>query len=663
MNLLPKSHKEFSEKDYWNKFFKKRGNRAFEWYGEYLELSSHLHKYIKPKDAVLITGCGNSSLSADLYDVGYHNITNIDVSEVVIRQMNNINAKRSAMKFLCMDAMNMTFENEEFNVVLDKGTLDALMPDDGEETQRRIDKYFSEIKRVLKLAGRYVCVTLLQSHILNKLLATFCDKSWMLRVVRCHEAEEKNAENSDGPTLPVFVVVATKFKQMPQLILEVCMAGDKMVRLSKFEEVTEYVKSSQDAAFVTSSLARSTLADDDEVSFDLFRPGEKSPRYTLYVVDQKMQQGDNKYAVFIVPQGRESEWLFGSPAGRRHLRHTARFGRLVVAALRRGNHFDSLDEVKEELAQSAKMLTPYGFVGQIPFVSLGNELGRRVKVHEGTSALSGNFVVEDVDVEGEIYRRLVFLENQFLVQSEARLKPVTHKNKSRLAVDFGIMSLYQAFMCVGVQMSRGAGGGGGARAALIGLGGGGLAMFLRLCYADLKVTAVDIDPVMLDVARDHFELKVDDRLMVQIKDGLDFLRDEARNGHKYESVMFDMDSKDSTLGLSCPPKQFLDNDVLEDVRTILTDDGHFIVNLVCRNEALHSSIIKMMKPHFKHIMTATLTEDVNEILIATNGKNVYKMDALEDAVKRLNAAARESKLVAVNSVDLKDFMQNVNIVS
>lgn len=32
MNLLPKSHKEFSEKDYWNKFFKKRGNKAFEWY-------------------------------------------------------------------------------------------------------------------------------------------------------------------------------------------------------------------------------------------------------------------------------------------------------------------------------------------------------------------------------------------------------------------------------------------------------------------------------------------------------------------------------------------------------------------------------------------------------------------------------------------------------
>lgn len=157
-------------------------------------------------------------MSADLYDVGYVNITNVDVSEVVIKQMKNVNKARTNMKFMCMDATRMSFEDEAFNVVLDKGTLDALMPDATEETNAIIDKYFSEIKRVLKLGGRFVCISLLQSHILAKLMEGFCEKSWMFRVVRCHEAEEKNAENSDGPTLPVFVVIATKFKEMPQLV-------------------------------------------------------------------------------------------------------------------------------------------------------------------------------------------------------------------------------------------------------------------------------------------------------------------------------------------------------------------------------------------------------------------------------------------------------------
>jgi hypothetical protein len=40
-------------------------------YGEYPELCGHIHKYIKPKDMILMVGCGNSTLSADLYDVGY----------------------------------------------------------------------------------------------------------------------------------------------------------------------------------------------------------------------------------------------------------------------------------------------------------------------------------------------------------------------------------------------------------------------------------------------------------------------------------------------------------------------------------------------------------------------------------------------------------------
>lgn len=31
MNLLPKSNEEFSQKDYWDSFFKKRGIKAFEW--------------------------------------------------------------------------------------------------------------------------------------------------------------------------------------------------------------------------------------------------------------------------------------------------------------------------------------------------------------------------------------------------------------------------------------------------------------------------------------------------------------------------------------------------------------------------------------------------------------------------------------------------------
>lgn len=71
MNLLPKSTADFGSTEYWNSFFRKRGKQAFEWYGEYPELCTQLHQYIKPKDEILVVGCGNSKLSMDLYDVGF----------------------------------------------------------------------------------------------------------------------------------------------------------------------------------------------------------------------------------------------------------------------------------------------------------------------------------------------------------------------------------------------------------------------------------------------------------------------------------------------------------------------------------------------------------------------------------------------------------------
>lgn len=68
-----------------------------------------LSKYIKTADKVLVIGCGNSQLSADMYDVGYHDIVNVDISSTVIQQMSEKHSdSRPDMKFLCMDLMEVS---------------------------------------------------------------------------------------------------------------------------------------------------------------------------------------------------------------------------------------------------------------------------------------------------------------------------------------------------------------------------------------------------------------------------------------------------------------------------------------------------------------------------------------------------------------------------
>lgn len=63
-------------------------------------------------------GCGNSVLSENLFDVGHHNITNIDISDVVVRQMTERNKEqRPEMKYLKMDALNVSISlNYSMNI-------------------------------------------------------------------------------------------------------------------------------------------------------------------------------------------------------------------------------------------------------------------------------------------------------------------------------------------------------------------------------------------------------------------------------------------------------------------------------------------------------------------------------------------------------------------
>lgn len=132
--------------------------------------------------------------------------------------MTNLNEKlRPSMQFIQMDALNMTFEDKKFSIVLDKGTLDALMPDNDSGTIEKIDKFFGEIYRVLKDDGKYICVTLLQEHILKKMLQYFSSNNWAVKLIRCHEAESKNTETNDN-ALPVFMVVCSKNKATQPMV-------------------------------------------------------------------------------------------------------------------------------------------------------------------------------------------------------------------------------------------------------------------------------------------------------------------------------------------------------------------------------------------------------------------------------------------------------------
>jgi len=84
--------------------------------------------YFNKDSKILNVGCGNSRLSEEMFDEGYQNITNIDISQVVIKVMiEKYKDKGPNFKYQYMDVRAMEFENGSFDCVIDKGTLDSIL--------------------------------------------------------------------------------------------------------------------------------------------------------------------------------------------------------------------------------------------------------------------------------------------------------------------------------------------------------------------------------------------------------------------------------------------------------------------------------------------------------------------------------------------------------
>lgn len=140
-------------------------------------------KSIKPPSSILVLGCGNSDFSALLYDDGNHRITNIDFSELVINEMKIKNSSRVSMRWLVQDMTNMVDSltsidgGKGFDIIFDKGALDALYSVDTTEGRDEAFKMFQQIHALMNIGSKYICITLAQDFIISALLHYFLQRT------------------------------------------------------------------------------------------------------------------------------------------------------------------------------------------------------------------------------------------------------------------------------------------------------------------------------------------------------------------------------------------------------------------------------------------------------------------------------------------------------
>ena len=80
-----------NKSDFWNNVYKSKDIDAVSWYADRLDTSLELieKNCVQKENTIIDIGSGRSSLAYDLYNLGYNNLTLLDISEEAISQTLN----------------------------------------------------------------------------------------------------------------------------------------------------------------------------------------------------------------------------------------------------------------------------------------------------------------------------------------------------------------------------------------------------------------------------------------------------------------------------------------------------------------------------------------------------------------------------------------------
>mmetsp|Transcript_26832 Transcript_26832/g.30890 ORF Transcript_26832/g.30890 Transcript_26832/m.30890 type:complete len:246 (+) Transcript_26832:174-911(+) len=157
--VLPDEFPDYGSAAYWNARYREEQTDSYDWLQPWETIKPIVlpRLYDNTDAEILVVGCGNSLLSTELYKEGYHNITNIDISDVVITEMAKRFSVCDEMEFTVMDATELEYPEECFDCVIDKGTMDSLLC--SKDSFFRVSQMVQQIYRTLKPGGVYMMVS------------------------------------------------------------------------------------------------------------------------------------------------------------------------------------------------------------------------------------------------------------------------------------------------------------------------------------------------------------------------------------------------------------------------------------------------------------------------------------------------------------------------
>ncbi|MEM5563531.1 fused MFS/spermidine synthase [Psychroserpens sp. AS72] len=144
---------------------------------------------------------------------------------------------------------------------------------------------------------------------------------------------------------------------------------------------------------------------------------------------------------------------------------------------------------------------------------------------------------------------------------------------------------------------------------LLGLGGGSVIKTLRDDFKYQKhITAVDIDPVMIDIAKSEYDIQETSELKIICKDALEFVKQKTQ---PYDLIIIDL-FIDTSI-----PKEFLTLNFWNDIIHLKSSNGEILFNASLEKEKSNElkTVIQFLKSKVYQVDIFEKVHNVNTVVI------------------------------------------------
>jgi len=403
----------------------------------------------------------------------------------------------------------------------------------------------------------------------------------------------------------------------------------------------------------------------------------------ISVLDSPTESVDTpKVAAMLVPKNRENDWIFTTEAGHLQLLLSSPgISRLIligntpvcdeyaVKIYRKSVKKDPsyMEKLEQSLYPLFMALLPKEVAEkgncEVPFLSYEDNVISSVIIARCAGPCVGEMLVEDVEIEGPsrvFRRRLRFKRLPNLVQTEILVTPdddclnalqieelefcpnlevLVHPYLQPMVAGLSLISGHiQEQFELGVK----------PRAFCLGVGGGALLSFLSKLLG-FEVVGVELDDVVLRVAKQYFGLQTARGIQTYVGDGINILKqmscyangnesrpllaNDVRNDScgnkidafrsKFDVLMVDLDSSDYKMGISAPAVEFVRKDVLLAAKLSLSEHGILALNVIPPNRSFYDMLIQEMREVFADLHEIDCGNEENVALIASVSPNHF----------------------------------------